>query len=45
MADMVEVKVKMYSCRLCGIRYDDMQKMKMHYRDSCVPLGVLRPPV
>lgn len=33
-ADMVEVKVKLYSCRKCGIRYDSMEHMEQHHREA-----------
>ncbi|KAH9521508.1 hypothetical protein DERF_005161 [Dermatophagoides farinae] len=34
MAEMVEVRVKMYMCRICGIRYDNMESMKQHYNED-----------
>lgn len=34
MAEMVEVRVKMYMCRICGIRYDNMESMKQHYNEE-----------
>ncbi|KAI2809709.1 hypothetical protein RDWZM_003098 [Blomia tropicalis] len=33
-ADVMEVKVKLYSCRKCGIRYDSMENMEQHHRDA-----------
>ena len=31
LAELVEVRVKLYSCRICGIRYDNMPAIKQHH--------------
>ncbi|KAF7494201.1 Zinc finger protein [Sarcoptes scabiei] len=32
--NLIEIRVKMYVCKICGIRYDSVNSMRQHYSDE-----------